>query len=272
MAAAVTTIATTKPLRFVKNQKCFKHGDTIIPGLLKLLQSRFFPTYSYTNAKHNLDHHGKTEYRRRLNKKKKSTRAIGVDLGMALDRHVTATVDILTRFPEAPFSVFYDMTCAKLSPLPAQDKNVIQSTLPQTRAFWKAMEALKLRPIATQVPVMRTYKTHRYATAVDVVCTNHLGEHVLIENKSGFTGYYHNCTKDRMHSPLHALTDSLANQHQLQLAATREMYQQHFPQHTLGTCLIMHIEGSKVSVYPLKAWALSVQSWAQLLFEKQSPN
>ncbi len=262
MAATVDN----RPLRFVKNHKCFQIGSVVIPGLLKLLQARFFPKYSYTKAKHNINHNGDTEYKRRQEKKKKSARAIGVDLGMALDRHVTATVDILQRFPEAPFSVFYDMKVTKLSPLPAADKNTIQGTLPQTRAFWKAMEALKLRPVDTQVPVMHTHNGHRYATAVDVVCMNQMGEHVLIENKSGFTGYYTNCTKHMMLAPLDALTDSLANQHQMQLAATREMYQKQFPEHTLGPCLIMHIEGKKVSTYPLKQWALSVESWAKLLF------
>ena len=261
-----TAAVDTRPLRFVKNHKCFKVGADIVPGLLKLLQQRFFPKYTYTKAKHNVNHNGDTEYKRRKDKKKKSARAIGVDLGMALDKHVASTIDILTRLPDAPFSVFYDMKCTAASPLSSADKTTIYSTLPQTRAFWKAMEALKLRPVGSQVPVMHSHNGHRYATAVDVVCVNKHGEHVLIENKCGFTGYYSNCTNTMMKAPLDALTDSLANQHQMQLAATREMYHQQFPDHLLGTCLIVHIEGSKVSTYPLKAWALRVESWAKLLF------
>ncbi len=257
----------TRPLRFVGNQKCFKIGGTILPGLLKLIQNRFYPTYSYTKAKHNVDRStGETEYKRRQEKKKKHKRAVGVDIGIALDKHITKTVEILQRFPEAPLSIFYDMACTRLSPLPQEDKETIKATLVQTRAFWKAMDALKLKPLATQVPVMHSYKGRRYATAVDVVCINKLGEHILIECKSGFTGYYSNCTKNMMSAPLDALTDCLANQHQIQLAATREMYKHSFPDHVIGECLIIHIEGSKVSSYPLKPWTMRVQSWASLLF------
>jgi hypothetical protein len=95
-----------RPLRFLGNQKCFKIGGTVLPGLLKLLQRRFYPHYSYTAAKHNVDRSsGDTEYKRRQEKKKKHKRAIGVDLGMALDKHITQTVDILRRHPEAPLSL-----------------------------------------------------------------------------------------------------------------------------------------------------------------------
>ncbi len=257
----------TRPLRFVGNQKCFKVGDTVLPGLLKLVQRRFYPTYSYTKAKHNVDRStGDTEYKRRQEKKKKHKRAIGVDLGMALDKHITQTVEILQRLPEAPLRIFYDMACMKVAPLSNQNKATIGATLIQTRAFWKAMDTLKLRPVATQVPVMHSYKGQRYATAVDVVCMNKQGDHILVECKSGFTGYYTNCTKNMMCAPLDALTDCLANQHQIQLAATKEMYQKTFPDQTLGECLIIHIEGSKVSCYPLKQWTQRVQSWAKLIF------
>ncbi len=267
MASVATVAAEEEPLRFVGNQKCFKIGETVLPGLLKLIQKRFFPTYSYTKAKHNVDRSsGDTEYKRRQEKKKKHKRAIGVDLGMALDKHITQTVEILHRYPEAPLRIFYDSACTKLAPLPKEDKATIGATLIQTRAFWKAMDALQLRPIATQVPVMHSYKGHHYATAVDVVCMNKQGDHILIECKSGFTGYYTNCTKNMMCAPLDQLTDCLANQHQIQLAATKEMYQQTFPDHLIGECIIIHIEGSKVSSYPLKQWTQRVPSWAKLIF------
>jgi hypothetical protein len=256
-----------RPLRFLGNQKCFKIGGTVLPGLLKLLQRRFYPHYSYTAAKHNVDRSsGDTEYKRRQEKKKKHKRAIGVDLGMALDKHITQTVDILRRHPEAPLCIFYDMASTKVAPLSKEDKSTITATLVQTRAFWKAMDSLRLRPLATQVPVMHSHKGFRYATAVDVVCMNKQGEHILVECKSGFTGYYTNCTRNMMSAPLDQLTDSLANQHQIQLSATKEMYQNTFPEHHIGDCLIIHIEGSKVSAYPLKPWTHRVQSWAKLLF------
>jgi len=69
-----------------------------------------------------------------------------------------------------------------------------------------------------------------------------------------------------MSAPLQCQTDSLANQHQIQLAATKEMYQRTFPDRVVGECVILHVEGTKVSRYSLKPWATRVRSWAELLF------
>jgi len=262
----MSTEASTPPLRFDAFQKCFMRGTQRVPGLLPLLAERFYPNYSYTKAKFNRDHGDVTEYQRRQAKKKKHSRAIGVDIGMLLDKQLGATVEVLKNFPNAPLRTFWDVEFLSTALLPPWAKQAIKNVLPQTRAFWKALDALKLRPIDTQVAVEHSHKGRHYATAVDVVCINKAGEHILVECKSGFTGYYKCCTAKMMRAPLQCHTDSLANQHQLQLAATKEMYERTFPEHVVGECIILHVEGTKVSRYSLQPWAKRVRSWAELLF------
>ena len=253
-------------LRFDAFQKCFVRGDQRVPGLLPLLAARFYPHYSYTKAKFNRQHSDVTEYQQRQAKKKKHARAIGVDIGMLLDKQISATVDVFKHFPNAPLRTFWDREFLRAALLPPWAKQVCKDVMPQTRAFWKALDALKLRPVDTQVAVEHQHKGRHYATAVDVVCINKAGEYILVECKSGFTGYYKCCTAKMMSAPLQCQTDSLANQHQIQLAATKEMYQRTFPDRVVGECVILHVEGTKVSRYSLKPWATRVRSWAELLF------
>lgn len=256
-------------LRFDRFQKCFVKGKQRIPGLLPLLAARFYPRYSYTKATLNKEESDQTEYQQRQAKKKQHRRAVGVDIGIALDRQISRTVSVFKHFPDADIHIFTSRKLLDAAPLPQWAKDECKNLIPQTFAFWQAMEALKLRPVDSQVAVAAEHEGRHYATAVDVLCVDRNGEHVLVECKSGFTGYYTRCT-GYMASPLHLHTDSLANQHQLQLAATTQMFKNTFPDKVVSKSVIIHVEGTKVSCYNLKPWAASVQSWAALLFEKQA--
>lgn len=261
-----------EPIWFDPVSKHFRRGQASIPGLLGLLQARFYSHYSYTAAKYNLGESNQTEYQRRQAKKKITkvdSRAKGQATGVRLDKEITKTVDVYLQFQQLGTVTFADKKALKKAVLPPWAKEDCTKLLPQTYAFWEAITALKLRPVNTQVIVEDNYRgLHHYATAVDVVCIDKHGEYTIIEVKCGFTGYYKRCTKHVMSAPLNGLTDSLKNQHQLQLAANVQMYKKKYPDRTVSRALILHIEGTQVSQYSLKPWAKAVKSWPKLLFGK----
>jgi hypothetical protein len=64
----------------------------------------------------------------------------------------------------------------------------------------------------------------RIATMIDVVCYDHaVGVYVLLEIKSGFSGYYHTGSGGML-SPFDTWKNSPLNQHQLQLAANKLLF------------------------------------------------
>jgi hypothetical protein len=251
-AAAPSQPAPPTGLRFDGFKKCFMEGDKTIPGLLPLVADRFFPKYSFTAATFNKDTSGETEHKRRKRVRGQDRRKVGVNAGIRLDKEIALKIR-LTTTPAPPDS---------------DVQHRLQRLSAPTKAFFEALRKLKLKPIRAQVPVKRTSKNGKaYATGVDVVCKNAHGQYVLVECKSGFTGYYRNCTQYRMKAPLQAFTDCQANQHQIQLAATREAYRETFPSHDLAPPIILHVEGTKVTLHALKQWADAIPSWAALLFD-----
>jgi hypothetical protein len=249
------------PLRFDAFQKCFFRGEQRIAGLLPQLKLRFFPHYSYTRAVFNRQESDGTEYQQRKRSRLPSRGRQGFDMGIKLEKEVGACIDLLHAYPLAPMRCLWDPSFLLQSSLPASAKDKLSRMMKETRAFWKEMHRRRLRPIEAQVPV----DVPGIATAVDVVCVDQMDRIVLIELKCGFKGYYFCCTDQRMKQPLHKRIDSLANQHQIQLAATRELYRATFPERTLGECMVLRVEGSKVHCYPLKKWAADIPSWAQLI-------
>lgn len=265
--------ASAIPVTFDPIGKCFRRGAKIIPGLLSLLKDRFYKHHSYTKATLNVTASDLTEYQQRQAKKritKVNSREKGQATGVQLDKEITKTVDVFLQFPHLGTSTFADKKALEKAALPPWAKEECKDLLKQTHAFWTAITALKLVPVETQAIVVDCYKgQHEYATAVDVVCISKHGEYAVIEVKSGFSGYYDRCTKNRMAAPLNTHTDSYRNQHQIQLAANLQMYQKKHPDREVSRCFILHIEGSQVSRYNLKPWAKAVKSWPKLLFHKQ---
>jgi hypothetical protein len=262
-----------EPVKFDPVYKCFRRGSKIIPGLLSLLKERFYKHHSYTKATLNATASDQSEYHQRQAKKKitkVNSREKGQATGVQLDKEITKTVEVFLQFTHLGTATFADRKVLEGAALPPWAKEDCKDLLKQTHAFWTAITALKLIPVETQAIVVDCYKGRQeYATAVDVVCIDKLGEYAVIEIKSGFSGYYDRCTKNRMAVPLQMRTDSFRNQHQIQLAANAQMYQKKHPDRKISRAFILHIEGVQVSRYNLKPWAKEVKSWAKLLFGKQ---
>lgn len=261
-----------EPVTFDPIRKCFRRGTTPVTGLLDLLKERFYKNHSYTKATFNVTASDQTEYQQRQAKKKITrvhSRAKGQATGVQLDKEITRTVDVFLQFQNLKTATFAEEETLKKAALPAWAKEECKSLLKQTHAFWAAITAMKLMPVETQAIVVDSYKGHEYATAVDVVCIDKMGEYAIIEVKCGFSGYYDRCTKHHMTAPLQLHTDSYRNQHQIQLANNVSMYKKKHPDRVVSKAFVLHIEGTKVSRYNLKPWAQAVTSWPKLLFGKQ---
>jgi hypothetical protein len=252
-------------LRFHALEKYFYRGSERLPGLLHLLADRFYPDYDYTKAKHNLVHTNETEYKQRQKTKQdieSKVRERGIKIGIRFDKEMVQTIALLNQHPDVLPCVFWKASYLKKHPeLRSTFKTMCDSLMPQTKGFWRRMNELSLLPVDAQVCVGKWY-----ATAIDVVCVNLKGEHVLIEAKCGFSGYYRKCTANMMRAPLQTQTDSLFNQWQLQLAAAKELYQATFPNEVVGQCLVVRMDGMQASCYKLKPWVKAVASWSELIF------
>lgn len=95
------------------------------------------------------------------------------------------------------------------------------------RAFIVLMERLRLRPIGTQV-VVRCEQCD-LATLVDAVFVDAQQRVVLVELKCGFEGYIDR-SNGKMRGDFGELSNAPKNQHQIQLAFTRCMFERTFPE------------------------------------------
>lgn len=95
------------------------------------------------------------------------------------------------------------------------------------RAFIALMERLRLRPIGAQV-VVRCDRCD-LATLVDAVFVDARERVVLVELKCGFEGYVDR-SNGKMRGVFGELSNAPKNQHQIQLAFTRCMFERTFPE------------------------------------------
>ena len=107
------------------------------------------------------------------------------------------------------------------------DGSVVDPTHPLARAFVALTHRLRLVPVGAQV-VVRDEQCD-LATLVDGVFVNERGRVVLVELKCGFEGY-NDTSNGRMRHPFRAFTNAPKNQHQIQLAFTRCMFERTFPE------------------------------------------
>ena len=119
---------------------------------------------------------------------------------------------------------------------------------PFARAFIELTQKLELTPIGTQVVVQD--ERCNVATLVDAVFLNAKGRVVLVELKTGFEGYNDTSNGD-MKTDFAYLTNAPANQHQIQLAFTRCMFEETFQELGEVHAVIVRMTDSGAHVQPL---------------------
>jgi hypothetical protein len=123
-------------------------------------------------------------------------------------------------------------------------------TTAETRLLTAWFEENDLVPHSAQVYV----EFGGVFTWVDLVCKHaHTGKLVIFELKTGFRGYYEVTSGTKMLPPFDTLTDSVHNQHQLQLLYGIKLYLKNFPDADIdvASCAVLVVNES-VQVYPLE--------------------
>lgn len=256
-------MASNHAVKFNKKFKAFSVENKLMRGLLPLLQSTFYPAYSYAKALL-----GPTPQSTTPSKPKQKTgkrQQKGMRRGIQTDRQLTETV----RWHHAyniPASAFVSSAAARTyanahkASLPACAWKAMAQTglCVCVQKIWQTMRCLRLTPIRTQMPV--AIPDWKLATAVDLLCKSETGELRIVEVKTGYETYYHHHTGRPMQHL--GVADSPANQHQLQLFATVEMYK-HLncvKQSTYIQAEVWHLRADGIDLIPLQPWVAENKS------------
>ena len=201
----------------VTAQGYVRYGPMTCRGLVPTLKAQFYPEYDY-----------KLAYLGPMGTKATSARKVdrGTSGGKRMDQMVDLLVKVCRHLPH-----IVALDDIPITPENTKDMRALQCGNPLFRQF--LMPHLVQRqwtPIASQIPVGDAFL--RLATCVDLVVRDALGALLLIEIKTGYTGYYHRHTSSNMHKPFEDLNNSPYHQHQLQLAFTRHYLAQQWGQPT----------------------------------------
>lgn len=250
-------VVVVEKLRWDSLLKCFKRGEKRLKGLLPALQRRFYPHYSFTQAKYNRGLQNESEYAQRKQRRSEvatdsqgaAKRKRGFATGIKIDKEIVATVRMFKKNPAWDCAVFFNREARErtgdgMSP---EDRVTCSTLTLQTQRFWERCRSKALLPYATQKPL--EYTQLDIAHPLDVLCLDADGGIWIVEVKTGYEGYLDACTDKRMEAPLHNQTDSAANQHQVQLAVQRELFIKTYPKKTLAGEFILHLTESAAVDY-----------------------
>jgi len=244
-----------------KRKSLVGSGNKRLPGLLKKLAAKFYPDYSYKSATK-----GPTVKLATGVRKLKCGKAVG----NRFDRAVGESIHLVRKYNFDPevfwIKSMYAKALQRHTLLKTHKKQLMQIykanttktnlSTPYVRLFWKAITDLKLIPQDVQVEVR--HPTLNIGTLVDMVAKGKGRKRHPIEFKTGFVSYLDKHTGTEMkHFEEEKVTDSCRNQHQLQLAASSDMYftTHHIPKEERGEPLIMYFQPTGVKVVTLAEWA-----------------
>lgn len=258
---------------YVKKHFVYKEteskGETNMHGLLKKLETLYYPTYSYELARH-----GGTDDEKKTSR---PTKYKGLAYGSFIDKQIRLVIEFVIKkkltidaflsrsdslkkrkssgfTPELLKELNQTRRRLKLKRgLSENEEDMIHKIAPFTRRVLVSMRLMKLQPLAAQVPVGS--KEGRIGTAIDVLCTKrgpdgtlHL---VVCEIKTGYEGVYEKHTNSNMKAPFGDSTDSPLRQHQLQLLATSMLFLNRFPQVSHVDAIILRVFSGGVKIFSL---------------------
>ena len=224
-------------------RKSIARNGRAVSGLTKLLKARFYPNWSYAKAgTQNTEKHTI-----------KGGKRVGNGTDQAISQSVTLAIQHHLR-PAVFFQKAALLEAAKRLPLKPRMhlRRLFTRRLPYLRWFWQSMERCDYTPVATQVPV--AHRCLDVGTLVDVVCKNGQQQYVILEVKTGFDNYY-TSSNATMKAPFETMPNCPQNQHHLQLAATRAMFQMTFPTLPIAGASLMRFHSGGVSKICLANWA-----------------
>jgi hypothetical protein len=260
-------MASTGVVKFVKKCKAFAVDNKIVEGLHRRLTRRFYPLYSFEKAEANCpgggeDHStatGKAKWSAWQRKRKTGSKTKGQRKGCLADRHMTDTIRWFKKF-NVPMRAFCDKAAGKKfarANQSALSKECYLYLMGHARSdmavkIWNTMRINNFTPSDTQVRV--GVKEWGLATAVDMTAKDAHGNDVVIELKTGYTNYIHKHTAQPMRYISGNVSDCPANQHQLQLFVTTELFKRSKPHQGNVKSVIFHLTDTGVSLLHLKPW------------------
>lgn len=243
------------PEPVLKVQKNVKRGAFLcegrtLRGLHDFLSQTFYPTYDFKRA-----NFGPVGPSPPVNQRAKTSEE-GKRIGTLVDSQLRCITQMLGRHRDLGLSVFIQPRLAVPARL-RQDQTLqrLRNNLHlHTRRVVTGLHMLKLRPIASQLPV--GHEILRVGTALDLLCIDIERHLVVVEIKSGFDTYYERHTLDRMRPPFQDKNDSPHNQHQLQLALSLLLFCRTYnlPTSQVKGCVLRTFHRGVVH-YPLESWA-----------------
>jgi hypothetical protein len=254
-------------VRWTDGHRGFQIGEARAKGLWKPMSQLFFPNWSWTSVQTEAARESKrlraTSTYPLPSYRKKDLKLNGLQLGGHVDTQVS---DIVTEMRSGLPAITVQQMIQSMQELPDT------LTVRRARALWhqrtdwhvytkrvfSALAQARLEPI---VPQLLVGSTEAYiATAVDLVCVDqaHVNSinartpRILVELKCGFDTY-HTVGTDYMNEPFEDLDDCPQNQHFLQLAFTRKLYQETFPAHEdlVNEAYVCRVHRGGVDLYKL---------------------
>ena len=239
-------------IKFSHKFHSFTSNGKAMRGIHPVIRKTFFPQYTFVAATISERSHASV-HPGDANNKVTRLRP-GMKAGLLVDTEIKRTFKFAIKYA-IPVSAFISVEAQKKYASNAtlnwteKEKTLFQKKLAHgTTMIWQALYRYNLKPFAAQVPVADV--SLRLGSAVDFVCKDTLGRHVIIEVKTGYSSYYYKHTNKPM---LHLnITDTPANQHQLQLLLTYELFRRTFPNVAMGGASIWRVDGVGMEIVPLK--------------------
>ena len=250
--------------------RCFCTGTgrarVRLRGVHPTQRAMFHPGYTFKSAC--FGPRVKVDARRSV--KGRDTTLMGREQGSAVDREVTAIARLLAKHRVSVAAFLGKQQLPRSITRSARDalSGYRETQHVYTKKVFAELERQGWEPIAAQVACGSV--DARLGTAVDLVCVDPKRPHqdILLELKCGFARYVDRYA-GRMHEPFKAMTDSPRNQFQLQLMFSRILYARTFKGRKVGTCAVIRVHETGVSIDMLRrnvielgaaAWKLLVAS------------
>ena len=190
-------------------------------GLTKTLTSRLWPTYSYSKAIRNTEEKIDVEMKESSSTGRKQNALV---YGTLVHRQISQCII---------------------------SREVPSDAEPYVRRFFIGSLQRGLNPVATEIIVGSA--RHGIATRMDVLFQHSQTKQFFPgEIKTGCLSYYNCHTNSFLPSPFQSFSDSPATQHQMQLTATRWMFEQNYPElkEQIGGAYVIVISGDTVQWFP----------------------
>jgi hypothetical protein len=251
--------------------KCTVKDGVALKGMHPALAAAIGAGFDYAKAKANkslraLPHPAATEFiPRHAHAKNERRLAYSATQGKKTDSQISAVVKLhLMPTQQVPLRAFVDaayrdhfllLKFGKTSTSPLVGKQikriraVANGLLPETDAIVRYLISHQLTPVGTQTPVA----CGAVGTQCDLVVKNNQEEHIVCEIKCGCeTNWTHGKLMPR---PLADLLFTTHREHTLQTLMTTRCYKRTFPQHKVGSGLLLRSARDGLHVYATPAWA-----------------